>query len=207
MSQADNSTLGERNEVQSNLPLLDGEEASLYEMNVLVQPPPQIRPGEVLNPPVVVRLEKIAGCNYSEFAAYDPAVLWAFVSVTTEDGQTSLAPPRDDLLSGTPTDSVHTLDYAEGHEAGFMSFTDIAIRDSGRYRLRISLVKVNAPGNNSSNVNLQSTLSRVIHVDVRAGTPSPGKSCSLSFGCKLTDNRSGGAETPPLTESAGSPHR
>ena len=174
--------------------LVNGTSDSPYEMKVLVQPLPQVRPGTILNPPIVVSLDKTAG---REYADQDSHRLWGFVSVTTEDGMTSLAPPRNDLLAGNPTDSVHSLAAGpDGRETRFMSFTNIAICATGRYRLRISLVRMDLEGaaQGQSMVNVQSTLSRVIHVSDEAGPPSPGKCIwGIVLDAILTTSRSRGS--------------
>ena len=130
-------------------------------MNVIVQPPPQVRPGTTLSPPIIVRLEK-TGVEDKR----DTSQLFAFVSVISEDGSTSLAPPRNDLIAGGISDSVHTLESdtesSDDEEVGFLSFPDLTIEEPGDYRLKVSLMKVIVSG---GAMNLQSTLSRVIHVD------------------------------------------
>ena len=150
-------------------------------MNVIVEPPPQVRPGATLNPPIIVRL---ARTDVEDEAVGDTSQLFAFVSVTSEDGSTSLAPPSSDLVSGNLSDSVHTLESDsefDDEEAGFLSFPDIQIQNPGNYRLRVSLMKLDAGGGSGSRgaINLQSTLSRVIRVDYEADASTPGMCCFL----------------------------
>ena len=146
-------------------------------MNVVVGPPPQVRPGATLNPPIIVRL---ARTDVEDEAVRDTSRLFAFVSVTSEDGSTSLAPPRSDLVSGNLSDSVHALENDSGEsddeEVGYLSFPDIRIQNPGNYRLRVSLMKIDAGGSSESTgaMNLQSTLSRVIRVDNEAEDTPPG---------------------------------
>ena len=152
-------------------------------MNVIVEPPPQVRPGQVLSPPVVIRLERAE----TEENDINPSLLFAFVSITSEDGSTSLAPPRNDLIAGNLSDSVHTLDSdteSDDEEVGFLSFPDLRIQDPGSYRLRVSLMRMDVTSTEGPRgaMNLQSTLSRVIHVDDEAEESSPG-SPKRKFAC------------------------
>lgn len=151
-------------------------------MHVIIEPPQQVRPGRILNPPIVVRLDKTEAEDES---VTDPSLLFAFISITSEDGSTSLAPPRDDLIAGNLSDSVHTLDSdseSDEEEVGFLSFPNLRIQDPGNYRLRVSLMKMEVTDSSASTgaMNLQSTLSRVIHVNSEAEDLSPGK-CSWQF--------------------------
>ena len=142
-------------------------------MRFVVDPPTTIRPGALLNPPVVVNLEKIPDNGRT---SEDTSRLWAFVSVTDEAGNVSLAPPRNDLVAGTLSDSVHTLESDSDSEVeeGFVSFPDLAINQPGRYRLRISLMKLDAGAGAHGARNLQTIQSQVIQVDAAAGDTAPG---------------------------------
>ena len=159
---------------------------SPYSMNVLIEPPEQVRPGHILDPPIVVRLDQTIDQHLTGRPPEDYSLLWALLSVVTEDGSTMLAPPRTDLLTGTRVDSVHALTpVQEDREIGFMSFPDLAIREAGRYRIRISLVRMNPVGGANSNtnpggVNVQNTSSRVIHVDHNAEPSQLGELASTS---------------------------
>lgn len=138
-------------------------------MRFLVEPPTTIRPGALLNPPVVVRLDKTPA---NGMAIGDPSRLWAFISITDEAGAVSLAPPNTDLVAGNLSDSVHTLETGPGPEAeedvGFVSFPDLAINYPGRYRLRVSLMKLDAGAGAHGAQNLQTIESQVIRVETTA---------------------------------------
>ncbi|KAI4155922.1 MAG: hypothetical protein LQ340_000648 [Diploschistes diacapsis] len=156
---------------------LNGENRRRFKMHVIIEPPQQVRPGRILNPPIVVRLDKTEAEDES---VTDPSLLFAFISITSEDGSTSLAPPRDDLIAGNLSDSVHTLDSdseSDEEEVGFLSFPNLRIQDPGNYRLRVSLMKMEVTDSSASTgaMNLQSTLSRVIHVNSEAEDLSPGE--------------------------------
>ena len=153
-----------------------------FEMNVLVQPPRHTRPGAVLNPPVVVRVDSSGTVATASAARVDR--LFGVLSVTSEDGCTTLSPPRTDLVRGNVADSVQVLEMngqvagcggGSRQEMGFMAFPNVAIRVPGRYRLRVSLMAFNAHGTSSgSRGPIQTVLSEVVIVDNGASSPSPG---------------------------------
>ncbi|MCJ1388253.1 hypothetical protein MMC18_001098 [Xylographa bjoerkii] len=171
-----------------------------YIMRIVIEPPHQARPGDVLTPPLVMSLENESGRNSPEQEPVDPTLLWAVVSVVSEDNITSLAPPRTDLLMGTIADSVHPLTPPD-HERqiGFVAFPNLVIREPGRYRLRVSLIKMNAIGDMSipsyeGGTAVQSMSSRVIDVAPTAEPLTPGLSPVSHLTRKqLTQSRKRGA--------------
>ncbi|MCJ1253032.1 hypothetical protein MMC24_000839 [Lignoscripta atroalba] len=146
-----------------------------YDLIILLQPSSEIRPGALISPPIVLRLDRRVGQSSEDHPPHDPALLWAFVSIVSEDGTRALAPPRDDLLRGTVVGSVQPLnptDEAQG--VGFIVFPGISIQQSGQYRIRISLMRMDIDrqvGTPSfqGGINLQSTVTRIIHVHPGAG--------------------------------------
>ncbi|MCJ1437282.1 hypothetical protein MMC27_006668 [Xylographa pallens] len=151
-----------------------------YIMRIVIEPPHQARPGEVLTPPLVMSLGNEPGPDSPEQERVDPTLLWAVVSVVSEDNITPLAPPRTDLLIGTIADSVHPLTPPD-HEGqiGFVAFPNLVIREPGRYRLKISLIKMNAIGETRTpsyegGTAVQSMSSRVINVAATAELLTPG---------------------------------
>ncbi|MCJ1290521.1 hypothetical protein MMC34_002060 [Xylographa carneopallida] len=151
-----------------------------YIMRIVIEPPQQARPGEVLTPPLVMSLENQSGPISPEQLPVDPTLLWAVVSVVSEDDMTPVAPPRTDLLRGTIADSVHPLTPPD-HEGqiGFVAFPNLIIREPGRYRLRVSLIRMNAIGETSTpsyegGTAVQSMSSRVINVAPTAEVLTPG---------------------------------
>ena len=137
-----------------------------------MEPPAQARPGSILDPPMIIRLRKMP-TQAGQESAEDPSLLFAFMSLTAEDGSTSLAPPRNDLLTGTLSDSIHSLQqdlYPDDTELGFASFPEVVINDPGSYRLKISIMKMDTSAGSrfQGAVNLQTSLSRVIRVDHEA---------------------------------------
>lgn len=153
-----------------------------YAMNILIEPPNQIRPGHLLNPPLVLRLDQPSSDHPQRSPPEDPTLLWAVVSLFCADTARPIAPPQADLLLGTPVDSVHPLtSEIPGRELGFVSFPNLAIREPGRYRLQVSLIRMNAVGTSTAaplfegGTNMQHTFTRVIHVDPAAEAPTLGK--------------------------------
>ena len=141
-----------------------------HNMRIVIQPPHQARPGDVLTPPIVMSLENQSGSHSAEQESIDPTLLWAVVSVVSEDDLTPISPPRSDLLIGTIADSIHPLTPPD-HEGqiGFVAFSNLIIREPGRYRLRISLIKMNAVGEINTpsyegGTAVQSMSTRVINV-------------------------------------------
>ena len=159
-----------------------------------MQPPRRVRPGARLEPPVVVRLD--ARAHAAAQAAPRAERLFAVLSVTDEAGSATLAPPRADLVRGNVAGSLQVLEGGAGEasaggggsagsggggrrEVGFLSFPDVAVREPGRYRLRVSLLAFSAPGapgGGGSRGPVHEVLSDVVEVDERAGPARLGES-------------------------------
>lgn len=141
-------------------------------MNIAVQPPSESRPGDLLNPPIVVTLEE------QRLQDVDDANIWGLVSVVSADGLQALSPPQPNLISGTLVDSIHSVFSGQGRrEHKFLSFPRVAINQTGKYRIRICLVKMRNV--QCEAINMQSVMTRVIRVDTQASAPSLGKSLIL----------------------------
>jgi hypothetical protein len=159
---------------------------SYHILTILVEPPGQTRPGLLLNPPLVMRLERGSDPNGGQPMPVDPALFWAVVSVVPADSDNPLSATQVGILTGTPVDSVHPLNPdATGRDIGYMSFTDLAIREPGRYRLRINLIQMNAVGHSNvppfeGGLSVQNMLSRVITVDPDVEAVTIGKSDTLT---------------------------
>lgn len=150
-------------------------------MNVIVQPPREIRPGSLLNPPIVVRLDGHRAQNANDVVNVNDANIWALASVVSADGMVALAPPQTNLLSGTLVDSVHTASMDDGRRGlGYMTFSNLAINQAGNYRIRVSLVRMPTIEDPEA-VNVHSIVTRVIRVDSRASAPSLGNSNHVPF--------------------------
>ena len=165
------------------VPRLNGElepPSNQYTMNIVIEPSDQACPGHLLSPPLVLSFEYGTDETNEGQISKDHTLLWAVVSIVGADSTTPIAPPHLNLLSGTPVDSVHPLTSGiPGREVGYVSFTDLAIREPGRYRLQVSLIRMNAIGGPSAphfegGVNLQQTSTRVINVVAGAETSTLG---------------------------------
>lgn len=160
-------------------------ESDVYEMQIVIQPPAETRPGNILRPPTVVSLRKVGASHREEGLSTDINGYWAFVSVVSEDGLVALAPPSTSLISGTLADSVHEGRLTEAEEdVGHLAFPNLAINQIGRFRLHISLLQMpGSPGSLSAGEseptdvkNIASVMSDVIHVKHDAAASQLGQS-------------------------------
>ena len=161
------------------------QSSDAYSLTILVQPPNQARPGRRFYQPIIVRVEQRSGQNPRGTCVSEPSLLWAWISLVAADDETVILGPS--LLQGNPVDSLQGLEASvengvtewSDRVAGYASFSNIAIREPGRYRIRISLVHMNVIANLSETaleggVNLQNTMSRMIRVDSSASPLAPG---------------------------------
>lgn len=151
-------------------------------MNVIIEPPSETRPGNLLNPPIVIKLENRKGQSISDEINIEDGNLWAQASVVSEDGMVALAPPQPNLISGTLVSSVRPATPGESQELGYLTFPNLAIHQPGRFRIRISLIRM-PTANEPEAINLQSIVTRIIKVDTDATTPSIG-TCSIHIAFK-----------------------
>ena len=157
--------------------LTNGQDLAVFNMDIIIQLPEWVRPGQTISPPLVVRLSRREVGGY---VSDNLSHFFAFVSLTSADGNRSLAPPRNDLIAGNLSDSIHPLgaDPAfDEQEVGFMSFPNIRIQQMGHYRLRVSLLSMEVGSSDGPRgaTNLQSTLSSVVQVYDGAGEVEPRK--------------------------------
>ncbi|KAL9603948.1 MAG: hypothetical protein Q9219_000886 [cf. Caloplaca sp. 3 TL-2023] len=161
-----------------------------YQMHILIQPPREARPGDILYPPLTIGLRALEGRQEDEDSAEDPNSYWAAVSVVSEDGLIALAPPSTTLIAGTIVDSIHQAE-PQGEEVGlgYFVFTNIKINQTGNFRLRVSLLRMSTPGSSASDANgcnpsvpavtnTGSLTTRVLHVHEGALARSIGQSPS-----------------------------
>lgn len=162
----------------------DNRSNKMFDMTIVLEPAASVRPVNVLRPPMVIKLKRRNGASNVGGRQQDYAHLWALASVVSEEGTTALAPPRTDLLLGTPVNSIHkAARNGNEEEVGYVCFTDLAIQQPGRYRIRISLIRMEGLGGSAASsvqggANLQSVVSRIIHVDAAASAAPCSKSLS-----------------------------
>lgn len=123
-------------------------------MDIIVQPPSVARAGYSINGTVIVLL-RTTNPNPNEVIG-DASNLVATASLIPEPGSTASTDPNvlHQLLAGRRCEIIHTLadDEADGSIAsmelndpravGYMRFTDLAIRQAGTYRIRITLIRI-----------------------------------------------------------------
>ncbi|MCJ1374182.1 hypothetical protein MMC20_005414 [Loxospora ochrophaea] len=140
-------------------------------MDIILQPPSRIRPSEDFAAPVIVRLRSMEGVDRD--IVDNPESLWATVELVSEDGRTTLSPPRSDLVTGsTWADSLQSLGSDQGdRELGYLRFPTLAIRRPGQYRFRICLRRTVWMENRPDVLDVQSALTRLVRVDPAAPDP------------------------------------
>lgn len=145
-----------------------------FNMNIAVQPPREVPPGALLNPPIVVLLN-----SQRPQDADDPNV-WGLISVVSADGLQALSPPQADLLSGTLVDSIHAA-YVDGGSRvqRFLSFSNVRINREGNYRIRVCLVRMRSV--QSEAVNMESIMTQVIRVHGDAAATTLGNFALCPF--------------------------
>lgn len=149
-------------------------------MEVILQPPSRSRPGQTLRPPIVVELKDRWLADKADGLNVETRHLFACASVVSEDGLVALAPPHPNLLRGGFSDSIHPGFNSAGQEQGYyFRFPDLQIHQVGKYRIRILLVKMPTTEKSSAVVNLESVMTRVIHIDANATSPSLGNEVGL----------------------------
>lgn len=155
----------------------DNEAENPYTMNIAVQPPPEVRPGALLDTPIVVLLD-----SQRPQDADDPN-FWGLISVVSADGMQALSPPQPDLLSGTLVDSIHSTSVDGGSRLQrFLSFSNVSINREGNYRIRVCLVRMQSA--QSEAVNMQSVVTRVVSVNANASAHSVGNSTFQLVVCR-----------------------
>ncbi|KAL8933645.1 MAG: hypothetical protein Q9216_006273 [Gyalolechia sp. 2 TL-2023] len=159
-----------------------------YQINIIIEPPREARPGEVLIPPLALCLHARGDHREDESLVEDLSSYWASVSLVSEDGLVALAPPSTTLISGILVDSVREA-YQMEHEGeiGYFLFQNLSINQPGNFRFCISLMQMptgrhqtpNPSGNITPSfdvMNIGSTFTRVIRVYESAPGPHVGES-------------------------------
>ncbi|KAI9800012.1 MAG: hypothetical protein M1833_003541 [Piccolia ochrophora] len=169
------------------------EPAPHYEIEFVQQPPAETTSNTILVPPVTVQFRSSV-VGYEESQRGDKSGrLWAFASLTTEDGGEVLVPPQQGLLEGNLVDSLHQTrlgaprqaegptrtsmtDPSMGMEVFFVTFSDLRILEPGVYRIRVTLVSLEVdvePG--MGGVAGSSSLEQILSQQIRVSTSSLGR--------------------------------
>lgn len=125
-------------------------------IDFVVQPPSEVRPGDTLYPPPIVKLSNAQGD------------LWAYATLLNDCGQIV-----QDSLAGTTLDSAQPLPTVEHipnyprpeQEDSYVAFPNLTIHSEGDFKIRITLMSNSRVGTSS----LEEVDSRTI--TVQDGTP------------------------------------
>lgn len=131
-----------------------------YSMHIEISPFSRILPGSSICPPLVIKVE--GPSRYSSLGS-----VWAYASLTTETGA-AIPASQNGILKGRCCDS---LQLTNNESVGYAVFNDLSLTRPGRYRIRISLIEMNRPGQVGGGRNVQQTFSDVITVDPSAEIP------------------------------------
>lgn len=125
-------------------------------MDIVVQPPRNARAGQALPGSIIVRLRTTN--TDPEDAIADSTNLVAVATLVPGPNSTTPADPSilNAILFGRRFDSIHpfaddeadgaigSMDMADPHGVGYMCFPDLAIRQAGTYRIRITLLRIHS---------------------------------------------------------------
>lgn len=100
----------------------------MIELAVAVQPAPNACSSMALYPPVAACLRSSTNI-YEQLGRY-----WAIATLVHSSGET-----LDDRLGRRVFDSTHPMKSDSGEDRAYFYFSDLVIRDPGRYCIRISL--------------------------------------------------------------------
>ncbi|KAI9762941.1 MAG: hypothetical protein M4579_000004 [Chaenotheca gracillima] len=152
-----------------------------YDMDLLVQPPMDARPGVLLYPPITVGLRG-GGMGDMEMAMGEEHTgsLIAVATLVDESGRVPLAPPRSDLLLGILADTPHPVlggrfSDDENTDSGdresspdglqnYLMFPRISIEEAGSYRIRVELRSMSFEGSTAGTSTIHEVLSRIIRI-------------------------------------------
>ncbi|KAF1361600.1 hypothetical protein EJ07DRAFT_110730 [Lizonia empirigonia] len=127
-----------------------------YAMDFIVQPPRTARVGHTIPGTIIVRLR--ATNTYPDDAVADSPNLMAVAALVPGPNSTVSSDPNvlNTLLAGQRIDSIHafaddeadgsiaSMDMAGPQGVGYMRFPDLAVRQAGTYRIRITLLRFGA---------------------------------------------------------------
>ncbi|KAH7091302.1 hypothetical protein FB567DRAFT_490142 [Paraphoma chrysanthemicola] len=127
-----------------------------YAMDIVVQPPRSARVGQALSGSIVVRLRTTNADP--EDALADSANLVAVATLVPGNSTTPADPSiLNALLVGRRFDSIHpfaddeadgsiaSMELADPSGVGYMRFPDLVIRQTGTYRIRVTLLRISNP--------------------------------------------------------------
>ncbi|KAF2631522.1 hypothetical protein BU25DRAFT_190244 [Macroventuria anomochaeta] len=127
-----------------------------YAMDFIVQPPRTARVGHTIPGTIIVRLRTTN--TDPDYAVADSSNLMAVAALIPGPNSTASSDPNvlHTLLAGQRIDTIHpfaddeadgsiaSMDMAGSQGVGYMSFPDLAVRQAGTYRIRITLLRTGA---------------------------------------------------------------
>ena len=147
-------------------------------MDVVLQPPSSVRPGEAITTPLIVSLKNMQ--LHGAHSSSGRFLVWAFASIVSDSSEQAVGSISNHpgLLSGSLVDSPHEARLDEGNVFEYVRFPQLVINQVGNYRIQVSLLRMpqvdirGAPGR-VENVGIVRT--RSICVDPLASPSCPGK--------------------------------
>ena len=123
-------------------------------MELAFSPPYRTASGVRLRTPLVVTFSGLSATavedrqqNGQAITLPDLSGIWVFLSLTTSDMEETSVTRQGDLFCGRRADSVHQI-YREQHDdrpvIAYATFPDLIIRRSGHYRVKVTIVDMNA---------------------------------------------------------------
>ena len=145
-------------------------------MDVVVQPPSVVRPGETIGTPLIISLKNVHAAGPQGENARCP--VWAYASVIpgTHSEPSDYMSDHPGLLSGSLVDTPHEAWLDDSNVFEYVRFPRLAINQAGVYRIQISLLRmsladIRGPPGRVENVGIVTT--RRIHVDPGATLAGP----------------------------------
>ena len=150
-------------------------------MEVVLQPPMEIRPGHTLYPPLIISLREEDGgilgveplVNTSTGSEINQSHLWAFVQLVPATS----APPAEPAstttchrprLIGPFVDSPHRAgEYGAEHGPRYFIFRHLSITEAGIFRLKVALVDMSCGNTGTISSSCQAFGTTVCCVDTR----------------------------------------
>ena len=124
-------------------------------MTVILQPPTDVRPGEVFHSPVIVSLESRPTGNRRHDIPQNDARYWALASIRRHDGS--------NVLAGETLATIRRADTPQRYpNMGYLVFSDLKVFEPGNFKIYISLIQM--PGTTGQS-GLQRTIAAGTKID------------------------------------------
>ena len=145
-------------------------------MDIVLQPPSSVRPGEAITIPLVVSLKNLQ--IHGAYGSTGRCPVLAFASIVPDSGDQAAESMSDSpgLLSGSLVDSPHEARLDDCNVFEYVRFPQLAINQAGEYRIQVSLLRmpqvdIRGPPGIVENVGIVQT--RKIRVDPQASPSHP----------------------------------